>query len=75
MAKTRAEMLAEELNDLRSGIPYHSHRPRDGSPAFRCTSPYCDDLGGNCPKGEPLTNESREERMERYSRGELAENT
>jgi hypothetical protein len=52
-AKTGEERLREELDDLKAGRPTHTHTPRDGSSAFRCTSPYCDDLGSDEPMGPP----------------------
>jgi hypothetical protein len=45
--------LRLELADVRSGKPSHTHTPRDGSPPFRCTSPYCEDLGSEIPTTSP----------------------
>ena len=55
----------QELDDRNAGRAHHTHDPRDGSPAFRCASPYCDDLGSPDPlpgPGEPM------ERAARYRR-------
>lgn len=35
------------------GLPFHVHKPRDGTAAFRCVSPYCEDLGSSEPMGRP----------------------
>lgn len=51
--RSNEEKLRQELNDLRSGVASHTHAPRDGSPSFRCTSPYCDDLTESEPMGPP----------------------
>ena len=39
--------LIEELNFLRSGKPYHTHRwsSAEGEQKVRCSSPYCSTLG------------------------------
>jgi len=58
--------LRQELADIKSGTPVHVHLPRDGSASFRCTSPYCDDLGSNFPFGPPPNHEP----AERYARRE-----
>ena len=63
--KSKEEELREELHDLRAGIPSHQHQPRDGSGAFRCTSPYCEDLGS----AEPATSPSGREDSTMYRRG------
>jgi len=33
--------LMLEIQDLRSGIPFHNHTTTDGD-RWRCVSPYCD---------------------------------
>ena len=74
MATTKAESvqdkelhrLRQELADVKSGIPFHFHVPRDGSAGFRCTSPYCDDMGSAYPYGGPPNYEP----AERYARRE-----
>lgn len=43
---SREAALLQEIADLRAGVAVHEHRPRDGSDPFKCTSPYCEDLGG-----------------------------
>jgi hypothetical protein len=58
--KTETEKLREELDDLKAGRPSHSHIPRDGTAPFRCTSPYCDDLGSAEPMGPPPNYEPAE---------------
>lgn len=59
MAKADDELTALrlELADLRSGKPSHTHVPRDASPSFRCTSPYCEDLGSEIPATSPTGRE------------------
>jgi hypothetical protein len=51
--KTETEKLREELDDLKAGRAAHVHNPRDGTASFRCTSPYCDDLGSSECMGPP----------------------
>jgi len=55
--KSVEETLREELHDLRAGVTSHQHQPRDGSGAFRCTSPYCEDLGSAMPTTSPAGRE------------------
>lgn len=62
--RTREELLLLEIADLRSGTAFHHHKPRDGSEPFRCTSPYCEDLGSSNPRGAP----GERDDVERYLR-------
>lgn len=48
-----AKDLQLEIDDLKAGRPSHVHTPRDGSGQFRCTSPYCEDLGSEIPATSP----------------------
>ena len=62
------ERLRQELADVKAGVVYHFHLPRDGSASFRCTSPYCEDLGAAAPVGGPPNYEP----TERYRRASNA---
>jgi len=52
MTATR-EQLLQQIEDLKRGTAFHVHTPRDGTSSFRCSSPYCDDLGAADPMGPP----------------------
>lgn len=54
---TRVKDLQLEIDDLKSGRSSHMHTPRDGSAPFRCTSPYCEDLGSEIPATSPAGRE------------------
>lgn len=47
------DLRDQELADLKAGRTSHTHVPRSGADPFRCTSPYCDDLGLDEPMGPP----------------------
>lgn len=64
--KTREELLLEQINDMKSGIPTHRHQPRDGSEGFSCTSPYCQDLGAIAPATSPAGNEDPDKYRRAY---------
>jgi len=44
--KSQLELLEEELQLLRSGKPFHTHRYFDGGEEVivRCSAPYCNSL-------------------------------
>lgn len=50
---SETERLRQEVADLRAGTKFHLHEPRNGAEPFRCSSPYCEDLGSDSPVGPP----------------------
>lgn len=69
MTATKRELeLLQEIADLRAGVPSHEHKPRNGKAPFRCTSPYCEDLGAEDPRGAPG---DVNDDVERYRRGTI----